>query len=118
MHESLKYLSADPEPDNVVNTPPDWVMDWMFPGPLAPGATIEIFVNFHVEGPECSVDYNHVLVEGFCEECPGEIVNDEDWCWVHAYKKSKDLNMPFLQFLHNHPNMFPLLQKLLNTLGL
>jgi hypothetical protein len=118
MHESLKYLSADPEPDNVVNTPPDWVMDWMFPGPLAPGATIEIFVNFHVEGPECSVDYNHVLVEGFCEECPGEIVNDEDWCWVHAYKKSKDLNMPFLQFLQSHPKIFPLLQKLLNTLGL
>ena len=118
MHESLKYTGADPEPDNVVNTPPEWVMDWMFPGPLAPGDTIEIYVNFHVEGPECSVDYNHVLVEGFCEECPGDIVQDEDWCWVHAYKKSKDLNMPFLQFLQSHPNIFPLLQKLLKTLGL
>ena len=118
MHESLKYTGADPEPDNVVNTPPEWVMDWMFPGPLAPGGTIEIYVNFHVEGPECSVDYNHVLVEGFCEECPGNIVQDEDWCWVHAYKKSKDLNMPFLQFLQSHPNIFPLLQKLLKTLGL
>jgi hypothetical protein len=118
MHESLKYINADPEPDNVEHVAPDWIMDWFFPGPLAPGATIEIFVNFHVEGPECSRDYNHVIVEGFCEECPGDIVQDEDWCWVHAYKKSKDLNMPFLQFLEAHPNIFPLLQKLLKTLGL
>jgi len=118
MHDSLKYTGADPEPLNVEHIGTEWVMDWMFPGPLAPGATIEIFVNFHVEGPECSRDYNHVIVEGFCEECPGDIVQDEDWCWVHAYKKSKDLSMPFLKFLQSHPNIFPLLQKLLKTLGL
>jgi hypothetical protein len=118
MHESLKYTGADPEPDSVTHTEPEWVMEWMLPGPLAAGDSIIIFVNFHVEGPECSVDYNHVLVEGFCEECPGIVVNDEDWCWVHAYKKSKDLNMPFLQFLQSYPNLFPILQKLLKTLGL
>jgi len=118
MHDSLKYINADPEPDSVVHTAPEWFMEWMIPGPLAPGDTITIYITFHVEGPECSNDYNHVLVEGFCEECPALVVRDEDWCWVHAYKKSKDLNMSFLQFLQAHPNIFPLLQKLLKTLGL
>jgi hypothetical protein len=118
MHDSLKYLGADPEPDNFDYTAPEYYMDWFIPGPLPPGGVIEIFINFHVEGPECSNDYNHVLVEGFCEECPTEIVRDEDWCWVHAYKKSKSLENPFFRFLQSHPNMFPLLQKLLKQLGL
>jgi uncharacterized repeat protein (TIGR01451 family) len=118
MHDSLKYIGADPQPDNVVHTTPEWVMDWMIPGPLAPGEIKTIYITFHVEGPECSNDYNHVIVEGYCEECPSLIVNDEDWCWVHAYKKSKDLNMPFLQFLQAHQDLFPILQKLFRILGL
>ena len=33
-------------------------------------------------------------------------------------KKNKDIDNLFLNFLHNHPNMFPLLQLVLKTLGL
>jgi hypothetical protein len=118
MHESLKYTGAYPEPDNhwFDDEAKEWRMYWFFPGPLNPDETIEIYVTAHVEGPECSTDYNWAHVGALCEH--GIYVEDEDESWVHAYKKSKDLNMPFLQFLHNHPNIFPLLQKLLNTLGL
>ena len=33
-------------------------------------------------------------------------------------EKSKTINNPFLNFLQSHPNMFPLLQRLLQRLGL
>ncbi|GAH26118.1 unnamed protein product, partial [marine sediment metagenome] len=32
--------------------------------------------------------------------------------------RDKEINNPFLQFLQNHPNLFPLLQKLIQQLGL
>ena len=115
MHMSLKYISADPEPDKVVQEDPDWIITWIFPGPLKPCETIEVYITAHVEGPECSNDYNHVFVEG--EAC-GNQVSDEDWCWVHAIKKSKSANHPLLAWLENHLNMFPLLQKLLKLIAL
>jgi hypothetical protein len=115
MHMSLKYINADPEPVDVVFEDPDWIITWVFPGPLAPGATIEVYITAHVEGPECSNDYNHVFVEG--NSC-GNQVRDEDWCWVHAIKKSKSVNFQFLAWLENHLDMFPMLQKILKLLAL
>jgi uncharacterized repeat protein (TIGR01451 family) len=115
MHTSLKYISGDPDPDSVAQEGDEWIIVWKFPGPLAPCETIEIYITAHVEGPECSYDYNRVVVEG--EACGNQIV-DQDEAWVHAIKKSKSVNIPFLNWLESHPNMFPLLQKLLKLVGL
>jgi uncharacterized repeat protein (TIGR01451 family) len=115
MHDSLKFISGDPEPDEAVYEEPFWYLKWFFPGPLAPCETIEVYITAHVEGPECSYDFNHVLVEG---KCCGNTLQDEDEAWVHAIKKSKSVNMPFLAWLESHPNMFPLLQKLLKLIAL
>jgi hypothetical protein len=118
MHDSLKFISADPEPGDVWydSTAEEWRMWWYFPGPLNPCNKIVINLTAHVEGPECSSDYNWVHVGALCEH--GVYVEDEDECWVHAYKKSKEINRPFLQFLQNHPNLFPILRLLLQRLGL
>jgi hypothetical protein len=118
MHESLKFINADPQPDNYWfdDEAKEWRMYWFFPGPLAPDATIEITVIAHVEGPECSTDYNWAHVGALCEH--QIYVEDEDTCWVHAYKKSKDLNMPFLKFLQDHANLLRIIEKLLEKLGL
>jgi len=81
MHDSLKFISGDPDPDEIYYEKPFWYMEWFFPGPLMPCNTIELYITAHVNGPECSYDFNYVLVEAFC--C-GEIVRDEDYAWVHA----------------------------------
>jgi hypothetical protein len=118
MHDSLKFISADPEPKDVWYDPAagEWQMYWFFPGPLAPNDKIEIYVVAHVEGPECSTDYNWAHVGALCEH--GIYVEDEDTCWVHAFRKSREINLPFFEFLKNHPNMFPILQFVLGRVGL
>jgi hypothetical protein len=118
MHDSLKYINADPEPGDVWydDTNAEWRMWWFFPGPLMPGNSIEITVVAHVEGPKCSYDYNWALVGAVCEH--GNYVEDEDTAWVHAYEKAREFNTPILNFLQSHPNMFPLLQIVLQRLGL
>jgi hypothetical protein len=115
MHDSLKYISADPKPDEVSYDPPFYYILWVWPTYVMPGETIIITLTAHVEGPECSYDYNYVYVLG--ETDSGETVEDEDYAYVHAYKKTKEFNTPILNFLQNHPNMFPLLQKLIQQLG-
>jgi hypothetical protein len=115
MHDSLKFISADPEPDVFNYEPPIYYMEWKIPGPLEPCETKEIYIVAHVEGPECSYDFNHVLVEA--QGC-GNTVEDEDWCYVHAKRKGKSVNMPFITWLESHPNMFPLLQIMLKLIGL
>jgi hypothetical protein len=116
MHDSLKFIQADPEPDHFAYEPPEYLIEWFFPGPLPPDATIEIYIVAHVEGPECSYDYNKVDVVATCIH--GITVTDRDECWVHAVKKSKSINTPFLTWLQNHPNMFPLIQKMVKLLSL
>jgi hypothetical protein len=47
--------------------------------------------------------------------------NNSDYCTIPVYlrtQKSKAINNPFLYWLQSHPNLFPLLQKLLQLLGL
>ena len=113
MHDSLKYISADPEPDDFQYNPPFYNIWWIFPGPLPVGETITVYITAHVEGPECSIDYNYVMVTAYAG---GTSASDEDYAYVHAYKKSRELNSPILNFLQSHPNLFPLLQKLLQQL--
>jgi len=116
MHDSLKYISADPEPEEVTYDPPFYYILWVWPNYVMPGETITITVTAHVEGPDCSIDYNHAYALGVTEG--GEEVEDEDYAYVHAYEKAKEINMPLLKFLQSHPNMFPFLQILLQRLGL
>jgi hypothetical protein len=91
-------------------------MYWFIPGPIDVGEAKEITVIAHVEGPECSTDYNWVHVGAVCEH--GIYVEDEDECWVHAFKKSREINRPFLQFLQTHPKIFLILRLLLQRFGL
>jgi hypothetical protein len=111
MHDSLKYISANPEPDNFEYNPPYYNMDWNFTGPLYPCEIIEIYINAHVEGPEDSYDSNYVMTDGECIH--GNYVADEDYAWIHAYKKSKNLNTPFIKWLQFHHNLFPIIRQLL-----
>jgi hypothetical protein len=113
MHESLKFYSGDPEPDEVFYEEPFWYLDWDIPGPLPPDESFEIFVTAHVEGPECSYDFNYVLVEA---NGSGNIVRDEDYAWVHAHDKAREFNTPFLNFIQSYPNLFLILRKLLQQL--
>ncbi|UCF50005.1 MAG: PKD domain-containing protein [Thermoplasmatales archaeon] len=85
MHDSLKYISSDPEPDEWYYDPPYYYIYWYFPGPLDPCNTIEIYVTAHVEGPDCSVDPNYVEVQAY-SDCEPYYVYDWDWAWVHAYE--------------------------------
>ena len=110
MHDSLKYINADPEPEEVYYEEPFWYINWFIPV-LNPCETVEFYITAHVEGPECSYDFNYVLVEA------GD-VRDEDYAWVHAHDKAKEFNSPILNFLESHPNIFPLLQLVLQRLGL
>jgi hypothetical protein len=116
MHDSLKYISADPEPEEVTYDPPFYYILWVWPTWVMPGETITITVTAHVEGPECSYDYNYAYVLGTTES--GEEVEDEDYAYVHAYEKAKEFNRPLLNWLQIHPNLFPLLQLFLQKLGL
>jgi hypothetical protein len=115
MHDSLEFISSDPEGESWYEEP-FWHIQWVFPGPLAPGDSIVIIVKAHVAGEDCSIDENKAVVDAVCEH--GTAVQDADSAFVHCYKKSIDFNRPFLSFLESHPNMFPLLQKLLQRFGL
>jgi hypothetical protein len=116
LHDSLEYIKAVPEPSNVAYDPPYYYIEWHFEGPLMPCEIIEIIITFHVVGEECSIDENIVTATAVCEH--GNTVTDEDIAYVHCYKPSRSIERPFLRLLENHPNLFPLLQKLLKLLGL
>ena len=111
MEDGLGYVSADPEPDDYNYDPPYHYFLWNFPGEFSPGETIEIEITAHVEGPDCSIDYNFVNAEG--EDIEGNPFSDEDYCYIHAVKKSKILSLPFINWLEDHPKLFPLLQLVL-----
>jgi hypothetical protein len=113
MHDSLRFISANPGPDEYVYDPPFHYMDWYFPGPLPPCNTIEIYITAHVEGPEDSYDFNFVLVEA--NGC-GQTVSDEDYAWVNAYKKSRDANIYIHSLLEHFIQQHPYLVKILNLL--
>jgi hypothetical protein len=115
MHDSLKFISANPEPDESFYDPPYYFINWFFDEPLRPCESINIYITAHVEGPECSTDFNSVNVSG---ECNHGIVLDSDIAYVHAVKKNREFNIPFLNWLQSHPNMFPILQLLIQKLGL
>jgi hypothetical protein len=118
MHDSLNYIFANPEPKKVWydSAKSEWRMYWLFEGPLNPCETIEIYIEAEVEGPECSVDYNRAFVNGITLN--GEKVQDIDYAYVHAYKKSKELKISFSEFLQAPPNILLILKLLLHSFGL
>ena len=77
---------------------------------LLPGETIVIEITAHVDGPDCSIDSNYVKIER--EDEYGSIFSDEDYCYIHAVKKSKTLNLPILNWLQSNTKLFHLRQLL------
>jgi uncharacterized repeat protein (TIGR01451 family) len=116
MEDGLSYVSADPEPDEYTYDPPYHYMWWNFSGELIPSETIEIEITAHVEGPECSTDYNYVQAES--EEINGYTISDEDYCYVHSVEKSKSINTLFLNFLENHQFLLKIFQIMFHRLEL
>jgi hypothetical protein len=84
MHDSLEFISADPEPQDFAYDPPYYYLYWLFPGPLPQCNTIEIIITAHVVGPDCSIDENYVEVIAETECYPPEVY-DSDFAYVHAY---------------------------------
>jgi len=115
MHDSLEFLSADPEPDNYAYEPPFYYLDWYYPGPLNPCETIEIYITANVIGPLCSIDYNYVFVEA---DDSGQTISDEDYAYVHCGPWSTSIQASFLNWLEKHLNLFPILQMLFQRLEL
>jgi hypothetical protein len=116
MHDTLEFLGADPEPTDFAYDPPYYYMTWYI-DEMDETETVEIIITAHVKGPEpCTTDSNHVQVTGICLH--GITVTDEDWCWVHAITGGKALDRPFLRFLQSYPNLFRIIEKLLQRLGL
>ena len=117
MDDRLTYETSDPEPDDFAHIPPFYWMIWAFTEPINPGDVGPvIIIEAHVGGPPCAPYRNHAYANFTCAH--GTFVEDEDSAWVHPYEKSRVIKTPFLNWLENHPNMFPLLQRLLQRLGL
>ena len=114
MEDGLSYVNANPEPDNYSYDPPYHYILWNILEEFLPGEKIVIEITAHVDGPDCSIDSNYVKIEA--EDEYGSIFSDEDYCYVHAVKKSKTLNLPFLNWLQSHPKLFQLLQFLLHRI--
>jgi hypothetical protein len=117
MDDHLEYINSDPEPDDFVHWPPFYHMIWVYPEPINPGDVAPIIIiDAHVGGPECTYSYNHAIANFTCAH--GTFVEDDDYAYVHATKKSKEINNPFLQFLKSHPKLFPLLNRLITHLDI
>jgi hypothetical protein len=116
MSDSLEFLSANPEPDYFEYIPPEYHMKWYILR-LEVNQTIEIIIDFHVASDDpCEIDPNYVKADGTCIH--GEPVSDEDWCYVHVKETAREINRPFLRFLQSYPNLFRIIEKLLQRLGL
>ena len=84
MEELLKYISSDPEPDDLFFELPFYWMIWVLPEYWKPGELVEIEITAHVEGPECTNSYNHILVN--CPCIHGMYAEeDEDSSYVYVY---------------------------------
>lgn len=115
MTDSLKFISCDPEPDNYTYLDSFHYLDWFFPGPMNPGMSIDLNVTASVEGPEGDQAYNYVYVQD-----SDMTFFDDDFAYVNAYKKSRNVNTQFLNFLQHflqqYLNLFPTLRQLLGLI--
>ena len=108
---SLKYISADPTPEDVDVTEYATIIIWFIWGVMAPGQIEHFYITAHVEGEGGTYSETNAGTSGSCYH--GISVSDEDDCWIHSIKKSRTFNSTLLNYLQRHSNLFPLLQKLL-----
>ena len=106
MEEYLEYIEAYPEPDYIYYEHPFYYFGWEDLGTLEPSETITIEISVTVRGSICSNYYNlaKYWVNGY--------QLGENEAYVHTYIKSREIKTPFLNFLENHPHIFPLLRRL------
>jgi uncharacterized repeat protein (TIGR01451 family) len=116
MDDGLEYLGASPNPDYFQHIPPEYRIKWYI-DELDETEVVEILIEFHVTGDPCDIRSNYVKVDGTCIP-HGTYVEDEDWCYIHVSKVSRDYNRPIIEFFENYLSKFPILQKLLQLLGL
>jgi hypothetical protein len=111
MHDSLEYISADPEPGQFQYQEPFYYMWWNFLGPLFPCETIELYITAKPVIPD-GYDFNYVEVAAYgCNI----LVSDQDYCWIHGTKVPKAFDIPFvLRLFERFPNMFPIIRQLLS----
>jgi len=110
MNDGLVFLEADPPPDEYRYNPPEYICVWNI-GDLSVGENFQVWLNFRVDGPECSYHYN--LGQGYGLDPNGIFIDDTDWVYVHPYKKSRIFQSPFLDFLNNHLHLLPIIRLIL-----
>ena len=115
MQDNFKLESINQVPHTYEYTGSWYYTNWYFPGPLSPGSSMEIRILAIIEGPNCVTARNEGYV--YVKMC-GQTLHDADYAWVHAYKKSKEFNNPFLNWLNSRLYLFPFLQKLFQHFGL
>jgi hypothetical protein len=110
LYEKYKYeiTTKDPQNDNVCftirfsDTPVIYNSDWC--------ESCDILIYNHTWG-----DYYQTsglyFISAKAHDCKG---HESDWSTLEVtMPKNKAINTPFLQFLENHPHLFPLLRQLL-----
>jgi hypothetical protein len=110
---TYSILSTDPEDHDLyyyVKWGDDTSSGWI--GPCVSGETVELKHIWQTKGT--------YIIEVKAKDSFGA---ESDWVKLQVtMPKNKAINTPFLQFfynfLHSHPNLFPILQKIIQRLGL
>lgn len=111
MLDNIAFISSSPEPGIYEYSYPFYYMQWYYPGPLTPGSSIEIHIEASIEGPDGVNTFNSAFADA--TSC-GYRIDDSDMSWIHAYERSRVIKSPFLEFLKNHPHLFPIIRQILN----
>jgi len=110
MEDSLKPV--DPPLDEWNYSAPYYTLNYTASSPWYPGVVGEWYIKAEVVGAPCHTDYNKIKYDVY-DLFSGSSISDEDYAYVHCVKKSKELDISFLNFLQKYPNLFPILRYLL-----
>jgi hypothetical protein len=98
------FVSTDPEGDNIT-----YLVDWG-------DNTGEVSIGPYISGVEASANHTWSEKGDYTIKIKARDVlgAESDWA-IHEIEipKTKITNTPFLNFLENHPNLFPILQRIL-----
>jgi len=102
--------SVDPDGDDIM-----YIIEW------GDGEITE--TECYPSGEEVEVchtynDQGTYTIKVKAKECPDGLVGPESTFEISITKKTRAINSPFLNFLQSHLNLFPILQMLLQRLGL
>jgi len=113
MHKSFSYINSDPIADDYFYDEPFHNLLWVFPGPLQPTEIIELYITAEVLGPVNSNNNNYVEV---IATGGGTNVVDDDYVFIKAIEKSRNINMHLLEILQHFQQNHQVLSLLLKFL--